>query len=475
MHDAAVDVEVAAGKTTDAGTLTTQRFTVLRGKLVRPKGEPVEGAKVKRAGYARHTLTDKDGTFILQHTISGEQVLIYASSPEHSLGALAQVMVPKGETAPVLITLSDLGEVKGKVEDDEGRPVKEVQVSAALMSVAHPLTRSFHRVESATTDDEGVFRLKLPPGKWRMEAVESDGVVPVPPEGEEEVLVAPGKPVDHLNLKVKRTVKIKGVLVGPEGKPVTNAAVKMDFRPRPYSSGEKGLERGGTFTVEGVVPDEALTVLAFTLDRTLGALVEVRVKKGQTEPVSVRLAACAKLTGKIADEQGQPLTSAYVRASRTIRGRGRHIRPYHVLTTQTDPQGRFALHLPPAIEYELIADTGTWGYIPERILNLTAEGERDIGTLALKKADGFVAGKVADVDAKPVQGARVRAFTEAQPWLANTFVTTNAQGRYRVEGLAPGKVNLIVEHKSVSTTKQDVQTGSENMDIVLAPRRDDVK
>jgi len=467
-HDAAVDVEVADGKATEPVVLTIERLGVLRGNLVGPRGEPVGRAKISRLGLERDRVADDDGTFTLNPVRFGEPFGLYASSQERSLGTMTRVTLEKGRTEPLVVTLADLVEVKGKVEDGDGQPAKQaVVVACTLFDLLGSVVVC--PVESVTTDENGLFTLKLPPGKWRVEPAESEEIAPVSPQAQTEVEVTPGKPVDHVNLRVRRTVKARGVVVGLDGKPMTDATVKVDFRPQPHSSGEKGLASDGTFTVEGVVPDERFTVLAFSRDRSLGVLAEVTVRKGQTEPVTVKLATCAKITGKVVDEQGQPLISAYVRASREVSDRGRRTRFYPPLvTTQTDAQGGFTMRLPPSTGYELIADT--WGYVGARIANLAAEGEKDIGTVVLKKADAFVAGKVTDANGKPVQGARVRVLSEAQPWLASSFVTTDAQGHYRIEGLAPDKVSVRAQHGQTHATREGVETGAGNVDIVLAPR-----
>jgi peroxiredoxin len=135
--------------------------------------------------------------------------------------------------------------------------------------------------------------------------------------------------------------------------------------------------------------------------------------------------------------------------------------------TTSDAAGRFTLWLLPGISHRLVA--GAEGYGDTRKTGVTVEsGGVEIGDLALQKADRVIAGRVTDVMGDPVAGARISVWSQAQP--RQRSAVTDAQGRYRIERLAAGRVQVELEHPAYSFEfRNSVQTGSTRVDFTLTP------
>jgi hypothetical protein len=121
---------------------------------------------------------------------------------------------------------------------------------------------------------------------------------------------------------------LKGKLVGPDGKPFPGATA--------YSL-SPGILCGpladDKFTVQGLNPRRGHDVLFISKDRKLGAFLAL---KGEIkEPLTVRLEPCGTVSGRLLDQDGEPVANAVVRLEVTA--------PYDSgpSKVKTDKEGRF--------------------------------------------------------------------------------------------------------------------------------------
>jgi protocatechuate 3,4-dioxygenase beta subunit len=99
---------------------------------------------------------------------------------------------------------------------------------------------------------------------------------------------------------------LKGKVVGPDGKPLVgvlayNLERGIVYQPLP----------DGTFTIKGVNPRRVRDLLFIDKERKHGAFVALKGK--QKEPLTVRLEPCSVATGRLLDQDGEPLVGAVVR------------------------------------------------------------------------------------------------------------------------------------------------------------------
>jgi hypothetical protein len=107
---------------------------------------------------------DDEGAFHIGDLSEGEYFVMVRG--EGVLTAPVAISVGSGQTIPVQMTMP-LGAVLGSVEDMQGEPIAEATLVASRVD-----THTGNRWEIAvTTDQEGQFRLQLPPGAWTFSVI----------------------------------------------------------------------------------------------------------------------------------------------------------------------------------------------------------------------------------------------------------------------------------------------------------------
>src|SRR5262249_49279018 len=117
------------------------------------------------------------------------------------------------------------GLVTGKVTDREtGAPLSEAGVSANR--VAQPM---WAPGPNAKTDARGIYRLRVPPGKWRVQAEWREGYLsPWDEAGGQpgsEVTVAAGKTIGRIDFTLRAGAQVTGVVLDPENRPDPKATL----------------------------------------------------------------------------------------------------------------------------------------------------------------------------------------------------------------------------------------------------------
>jgi len=176
-------------------------------------------------------------------------------------------------------------------------------------------------------------------------------------------------------------------------------------------------------------------------------------------------ADAATLAGRVTQSDGQtPLAGAQIQARTEWTGPG-------VQATATDAEGRYQLVDLPAGAYKIRAAAP--GFYPEwRELNVTAELDREDVDFVLLRP-GRISGRVFDEQNEPLRNAAVRVYTGDwhQGWRR---VTTDAEGRYTVDGVRPGRLSLAMFAEGTAETwRRDVHVreGEETASVDLKLRR----
>jgi len=185
------------------------------------------------------------------------------------------------------------GAVSGKVVDEDGDPVGDAMVTASRFSFASG-HRSLGPVDTGQTNDRGEFRLgKLPPGRYYLtaEVTAMNPMVAAPPpppkDGSPEtgyvatyfprnidvqdaeaidVKAAADIPGFVIHMQKSRVVRVKGSLVGADGKPLKQAQVMLMSGARPGSMRMASVnDAEGKFEIANVPPGTytAMTVQLF--------------------------------------------------------------------------------------------------------------------------------------------------------------------------------------------------------------------
>ena len=232
---------------------------IIRGRVLDPNGQPLAGVAVELSGpKSRETsrvTTDDAGGFAL--TIGGRpldpraaarstspqpaetQVVVHGDLIE---GASATLEPPASGTVriPDVVT-RQANLVAGRVIDPKGRPVVSAHLEAFVAGVVRDSWNSNWRWTPAS----GAFEFtKLPAGRIVLTA-KADGFAPA----KRTVKLAPGTPLWEVELRLRPALKVRGVVLDPQGRPLDSADVRR-FGPLQGVEGDAAYA-GNYLTVTG--------------------------------------------------------------------------------------------------------------------------------------------------------------------------------------------------------------------------------
>lgn len=241
----------------------------IRGRVVDAAGAPVAKAQVEvgQWGELAHyvTTSTEDGSFALSGLPLGDVVLM----AKHGQHGRAQQSVPTGSgtTTACELRLSRGHELRGRIVDEAGAPIVGAHLSGLV-----PMDGAIWSSE-ARSDGDGRFALpNCPEGKLMAIQVMAVGF---------DMLARNGiDPTVPLELVLRRsqamTVRIRGVVVSPEGQPLPNAMVMANGVAPPSKNRMLPTGADGRFELGPMVPGRwTLTVRAKGYPNYRGEPVEL--------------------------------------------------------------------------------------------------------------------------------------------------------------------------------------------------------
>ena len=306
-------------------------------RVVDAKGAGVEGATVtadaERLNGARSATTDAKGDATVQ--------ALDNPFDKHALCVTKEGMVPvelqerAGRGFPETVTLIRGVPIGGVVRNEAGEPVENASVHVEVRhSCFAPAGR---RTFVVLTDAKGRWRTPLLPRGPRAMSISlqhadyvSGPVVP--------------PPLDKLRagtaaLVARRGILLRGVVVGPNGRPVLGAQVARGRNRWAASYVKVKTDAKGAFTFPSSVPMRAL--LTITSAGLAPATAEVDIATGM-EDVTIELAAPSTIRGQVVDSTGAPVVDMRVSVSSW---RDQRVLSWSAIT---DAEGRFAWRSAPS-------------------------------------------------------------------------------------------------------------------------------
>jgi hypothetical protein len=458
-RDAEVELPRRGGR--EGGDLYLDRAARVRG-TVRASGAPIAGIEVAAARYgvgARLSETTPIAT-------SGEQGRFEGWLPPGRLQIVArgggwaearteELEVVAGEELEVYLDLGPGGAVFGSVRDGARKPQTGCQVQA------------FDATHGRVVSDS----LTGPSGEYWISAVPQSIYVLVAScaAGRSErsgIAVVEGAQV-QIDL-VLGDSSLAGRVAGPSGEPVSGAAISV--RAEGSAADAAPVARSGAdgrFQAQGL-SGERFTIIAKARE---GEAELSGVPAGSTDVV-LSLGA-GELHGVVVGDRGDPVADFVVYAEPAVSSPGK-ARSQRFLS----PTGEFRLAIAPGL-YEVRA--GAPGYASSESQAASASAtEATAVRLALSRGHEVV-GKVVDEQGTGIQGAGVAtnpnmlwAYGRAAPVPSGAFATTDAQGTFRLRGVAAAsRVWLIAHKEGFKRQARRVVVPGEASGIVLVLTRDD--
>lgn len=470
---------LAGSTTTPPQTIHLVRGVTLTGQVrYGPTGLPAANALVEATeigkgpgrGWAK---TDKNGRYQITRLTPGRyNVSLNTTSSLTTASPLAdwttpaqQVTASAGTTQTGLdFSLTHGALLTGHVTD---KATGELMAGAVLYVTgpAHPANSQGGGI--AFTGPDGVYRFHVPPG---VQQVSVSGVSDPP----REVQTTDGQ-TTSLDLSIVPYVPPaprRGVVLGPDGKPVAGAevlATSTSFGETQTVSDDIGHF---VFDTPGLPTDARLYARKGTLATPTGT--------DSTGEVTLRLTADAQtaLQGRVTGTDGKPIAGAKVTLVRWQTRMGAYGE-----TTKTDAAGRYSFRSAyVGFGYSTRVEAAGYGGADSKTIEGIAGKTLTMPPLALPRANHFVAGVVTDLHGKPVPGASVTAN-----FAANKTTITDRLGHFRLDGVpgprisvqvqAPAKryafTSFLVDNpNTVITVKSEAERQAENRRFVAALNAD---
>ena len=382
---------------------------------------PIAGVKVRGdvesvEGRANHpggsTTSDDQGRYVLTGLPFGGSIRLSASSTRGLayVGRSDSMVIDSATGEPVRF---DIGLRKGVVI--RGRVTNQATGKPMRAGVTYypfpddPRLEGYPKSEQYNASgDDGRFELVVPPGRGVIAARSGDpryllavgaerieGLSRIPPLARKpphsvpdyQVIVeanptaGSGPAIRDLQLVPARTVK--GMVVGPDGKPAVDAvAIGLDANA---FWGSRVLA-SGDFAVGDLDPREPRRLFFLQVERRLAG--SVRIRGDEVGPLSVRLQPWGVVTGRVVDDRGRPQFGLVLTGSTP----GRSELDSGILPRRATlaADGRFRFEgLVPGLSYSAsVLEDGAYGYRRAFRGVRVGPGEtKDLGDIKLERYD----------------------------------------------------------------------------------------
>ena len=432
----------------------------LEGIVRGPDGKPIEKALVvaMRLGSLIDepnvsTRTDAQGRFRLdlrsrsKHRVRAEAIGL--------AGRTLKDVVPG---APLTLDLARGGTIEGVVRDGEtGQPAPGVRVETwdkdAIDIAEEPDAGRIH----ATSDAQGRFTLaRLGVGRHDVTA-RARGRGPARRKG-----VASGT---RLELTLRPSATLYGVVTGPDGTPVGGAFVwPIGVRGGQVVPPERSDARG-RYEVAGLAG--GLYDVAARADGFAPSLAPDVVLSARNETrLDVALQPGARVTGRLVDAKEAPLAGRI--ALGEVSG---HATPGVLLdrlVAQTDADGRFVLDAVPVGDHALGANAP--GQAPKRVELSVAGTQRQLDLGDVRMESGLtIRGRVRTPSGEAVADASVQAYPTSSRSSTLPRTSTDGDGVFVLAGLEPETYRVTAFAHGRGHASAELEPASEPVELIIDP------
>ncbi|MEM1178121.1 MAG: carboxypeptidase-like regulatory domain-containing protein, partial [Acidobacteriota bacterium] len=441
--------------------LVLEPAVTLRGRLVDVDARPVTGVEIQvHADLSRNHLlepplsvaarSDGDGRFTLPRLPEAPiyELITRASGFAASVFAVTR---PEGG-GPLELVLRRGRQVVGDIVDAAGQPITN---AAAMLYPSRRADRGRLLVDDVhvgVSGGEGIFSMDhVLAGRYEL-GVSADGFAPLKVP-DLEILDGDGA-LDLGTIDLEAESTLGGRVVDVDDRPLAGASIS--YLALAYEVGPDddqlstmkttGTDGDGRFMIRQLASDQLLDLKVRRTGYRERRLVGVEASGG--EPLVVTLDPVAQIFGRVVDEEGSPVPSAHLvvdpledfdaGVTAAIGGEPR--------TTTADGRGHFTLTAPEPGAYRIRASADT--YLPSRDHTFEVRDDLSAEPLTLVVREGArIAGRVLDVEGRPVAGARVRVV-EPAPRRAEAAAEgrSRSDGSYELDGLEVGPTRFEVVH-----------------------------
>jgi protocatechuate 3,4-dioxygenase beta subunit len=467
----AIDSAPVTLPATRTRAFAAQAFARAKGRVIDEDRKAVAAAIVSAAGgnasRGRTAVTNASGEFAVRVTPVAFPTPLSASKRDYvSVSTAARKWNAAEVKDDIVITLAHGFVAQVRVLDKQRQPVPNALVNVSKMSdqgmqrstavgCADPSRPDCHR-----TGADGIFAMRTSEGRHDV-TVFGDDIAPI--RLPNQMLTARSATIV---INVDRGIEISGRVVHPDGTPVPGATVDTPTGVMPRTA-ETAAD--GTFTMIGVAAGTAV-LTARSADRNLSS-PPVTVT-APAKNVTITMPLGARIEGRVIDRATQqPVTDFAVSLP------SRNQRPFDFGPRTEKPihadDGHYAIDNVPPGSVELYVTAS--GYVRGSRGDITAEDGKTVTGIDIQLDRGATVSGRVTAGGAPVAGAEVRQASQRGPQMLPQMtggITTDAEGLYKLEGVAEGD-RLLEFHKQGFITAQkpvSVKAGNDmRLDVELDP------
>lgn len=436
-------VSVSGDSPTSGVEIVMKAAASIAGVVVDQQGAPVAYATVRLSSKTysadmvhRQAAADDKGTFEIKG-LPRTALRVRAEGEEASSAAVDLDLAATPQKKDVKLVLDRTATIAGVVVDDQNEAVPEATVSAYPDFLAGEVDWVMASNATATTDGDGRFVLKgLEQGKFRVWASRESGGSKRS-SGREGVATHTG--ATDVRLVLPAPGGIEGTIVMENGEKPTLAIISAGWEDRVTS-------RNGTFAMRELEPgkyDLRITGPEFA-QRTKG---DIEVKAGKVTDIGeIIVHRGRKLSGKVVDGKGAPVTGARVIFGKMLFGDGRQTgsedeetsAQMGMRSTTTGADGTFSMSGVPKTSGAILAEHATLG---RSVSTKIPPGIEDVtGITVSLKGYGAIVGKVT-FKGEPVAGAQINCSPIGSTGQA-VFVQSGQDGSFVIDKIPEGPTSL---------------------------------
>ncbi len=431
----------------------------LAGLVRGPDGKPVLGARVsaqaaddgaalteqqakRREKQFPSSVSDKDGKFALRGVPLAESYSVSAQRRGFPTKTLKGLKVTPGQKlGDIALTIDAGGSLTATLQTPDGTPYSSI-LALAYRATGDPWASWSYKTNNDLVLSDGVFHVDgFEAGRFE--------VVLVPDQMANLTLpavdVTAGRETNLGTLKFSRGSVLQGRVVDAEDHGVSGVAITAKTATLTRYTITDG---NGNFSIAGFGPNQPATLLA---QHSAWVVPAPTATTTGAEPVTIALLPAASVVGRVVTgTPPKPLSIFGVRLSTA--GGGGAVSPLMfrddqaaVLRSFINENGQFGIGQLAPGDYNLRIEAE--GFLPRLFENiaLSAGQKLELGDALLDRG-ARLAGRVIDKATKqPVAGAAVSLLTDGGRGGESMSTVTTTDGRFVLQGLAPGSPLLRVE------------------------------
>ncbi len=401
------------------------------------RATPRERSSGWRSGGAgdRHAQVDRSLSFEL-NALAGDAYWIHAELKDATRSDIPDLRVPPGRTTETEIEVSLGTSIHGRVVDEKGAPLAEVNVTASVGGSIG----SWSRGKPATAEDGSFLLDGIQPGKTTLEAYRDPFATAKIDLG----TLVEGDQREDVEIVLSVGGRVTGKVVWPDGRPAADARIEVALDPA--SGREDGFFRSSSSKSSCVAgPDGSFAIgdlgekpIVLQVRADPNGIARVAGVRPGTTDLLVELQPARQIRGRAVDDAGQPIPFFRVTA-RLHDGTPDWTRDAGGITAPGQ-NGSFAidgLHDGP---WDVGAEAT--GCVKSATLRVLLPSDSEGIELVLPRAVS-VSGIVVDPSGTPVNDAKVTSRSRTDLRIAmsgrdHSDATTDAEGRFTLRELEPG-------------------------------------